>query len=172
MRARRWVLAGAAFVLACAVGAGVGAAAPPQKRLNQSQWQSYVTANTAFLATTNKAVAIFRRCRNTTAYKGQAALAACFGKAPDQEIAATQVYEALLHHFDHKTVGSCSDALAQYQGKLQLWRYAVIGVKRAVVSTLSSVTNIEGQAKQALVAYNGVAAANVAYVPVCKPLKR
>lgn len=106
MRARRWLFAGVAFVLACAVCAGVAAAAPPQKRLNPSQWQTYVKANTAFLKTTNRVVAVFRRCRNATAYKDQKAMAVCFGSAPDQEIAATQAYEALLHTSTARRSGS------------------------------------------------------------------
>lgn len=45
-------------------------------------------------------------------------------------------------------------------------------MKRAVVSTLSSVTNIDNQAKQALLAYQGVTQANAAFTPACAPPKR
>jgi hypothetical protein len=168
MQMRTWV--SITVVIAALAVAGAASGSVAQKRLNKAQWTTYTKAHTVFTTTTNRVVATFRRCRNTQAYKDARHLIICIGSTPSQEILATQIFEAHLHPLVGKTAGACDASLGALLGKLQLWRFAVIGVKRAVQTSGVTASNIDDQAGHAVIAYQGVTGASTTVVKDCKPL--
>jgi hypothetical protein len=168
MQLRAWIAV--AMAVAVLAGAGAASGSVAQKRLNQAQWTTYTRSHGTFVKTTNRVVATFRRCRDSTAYKDARHLILCIGTTPSVEILATDAYAARLHGFVGKTVGTCNATLGSLIGKLQLWRYSVIGVKRAVQTSGVTASNIQSQADHAVLAYQGLTSANAGFVKACKPL--
>jgi hypothetical protein len=157
-------------VLACGlVGASTASAATP--KLTKSQWGAYVRAHTPYVAQTAKTVAVFRKCRSSTAYTSyMKAFAACLGTSPAKEVAATTTLSDTLERFQGKVTGACAKALTSYQTALFFWKSVVVGIQRAVRIVAANVATVEAQVQNAILAAQRANAATNAFTKACKPL--
>lgn len=158
----------AAVLALVLLGASAAPAATP--RLSKAQWATYVKAHTPYVAQTAKTVAVFRKCRSSTAYTSYLkAFAACLGTAPAKEDAATKALYLRVLGFQGKTSGACAKSLSGYLPALYFWRSVVLGIERAVKITSSSVATVEGQVQNGVLAAQRANTAAVAFERTCKP---
>jgi hypothetical protein len=153
----------------CLAAASTASAATP--RLSKAQWAAYTKAHTPYLAQTTKTVARFRKCRQGTAYTSYLkAFAACLGTTPHAEALATNVLFNSLHGFQGKVRGNCAKSLTTYQTALYFWRSVVVGIDRSVKQTSSSVSTVEGQVQNGILAAQKVNTDATLFTRACKPL--
>ena len=169
MRTRSLLTLVLVAVCVCLVGSSVASAATP--RLSKAQWAAYTKAHTPYLAQTTKTVARFRKCRQGTAYTSYLkAFAACLGTTPHAEALSTNVLFNTLHGFQGKVRGNCAKSLTTYQTALYFWRSVVVGIDRAVKQTTSSVSTVEGQVQNGVLAAQRVNTDATLFTGACKPL--
>ena len=149
----------------------VTAASAAPQRLSKAQWAAYVKAHTPYVTQTAKTVAVFRKCRSSTAYTSyMKAFAACLGTAPAKEDAATKALYLTLLRFQGKTSGACATSLGPYLQALYFWRSVVLGIERAVKIVSSNVATVEGQVQNGQLAARKANTAAAAFERNCKPL--
>jgi hypothetical protein len=157
-----------AILALCLLGASAASGAAP--RLNKAQWAAYVKAHTPYVKQTAKTVAVFRKCRSSTAYTSyMKAFAACLGTAPAKEDAATKTLYFTLLPFQGKVSGACAKSLSAYLQALYFWRSVVLGIERAVKIVSSNVATVEGQVQNGVIAAQKANAATAAFERNCKP---
>ena len=166
---RRSLLVAAVAALSLVVVSAAFSAQP--RRLNKSQWSSYLTAYNAYVTQTPKTVARFRFCRNSTKYnRNLDAFGVCIGTAAAREVAVTNNLSAVLNGFEKKVGGDCSKAMAAYQGGLFFWKSSIIGVQRAIKTHAANAATVEGQAANAALSAQRVTTNATAFTKACKPL--
>ena len=142
------------------VTTGAGGAA----RLTSAQWQTYETANAAWLKVNNKAIATFRHCSQITAASNASSdkMKSCLGSTATDVAAANRTFGETLHGFHPG--GACSSALNDYIGGLVSWNNVVAGIQHAVsLGQLPSTAN-------AATAFNEIGTSAKAFVKSCKPI--
>jgi hypothetical protein len=165
---RKFAVLISAALAVCVLGVSAASAAKP--RLSKAQWAAYVKVHTPYVAQTAKTVAVFRRCRSSTAYTSyMKAFAACLGTAPAKEDAATKTLYLTLLGFQGKTSGACAPSLGAYLHALYFWRSVVVGIERAVRIVSSNVSTVEGQVQNGQLAARKANVATANFERNCKP---
>jgi hypothetical protein len=166
---RKFAVLISAALAVCILGVSAASAAKP--RLSKAQWAAYVKVHTPYVAQTAKTVAVFRKCRSSTAYTSYLkAFAACLGTAPAKEDAATKALYVTVLGFQGKTSGACAKSLSPYLQALYFWRSVVVGIERAVKIASSNVATVEGQVQNGVLAAQRANTTATAFTKACKPL--